>query len=110
MFNLEILNIVYHHGKENVNTDTLSYLPAPDHGIAEYSIQVATVTSVNISDSKETSIQNLLYSVFLTDDFSTEQRKDPVLARMIDFLERGKLPEDEKYCISSLSIIYIHIN
>ena len=50
MFNLEVLNIVYHHGKENVNTDTLSYLQAPDHGIAEYSIQVATVTSVNKRD------------------------------------------------------------
>ena len=95
MFNLEVLNIVYHHGKENISTDTLSYLPAPYPGIAEYSIQVATVTSANISDSKETGIQNLLYSVFLTDEFSTEQRKDSVLARMIDFLESGELPEDE---------------
>ena len=48
---------------------------------------------------------------------SYEQLQPPIpgyytvpLARMIDFLERGKLPEDEKYCISSLSIIYIHIN
>ena len=90
MFNLQVLNMFYHHGKA-----LLSNLPAPNHGIAEYSIQIAIVTSVNISDSKEINIQNLLYSVFLTDDFSTEQGKDPVLARMIDFLEGGELPEDE---------------
>ena len=60
MFNLEVLNIVYHYGKENISTDTLSHLQHPP-GIAFKQLQ--SRTSVNISDSKEISIQNLLYSL-----------------------------------------------
>ena len=60
------VNIVYCLGKEYISADTLSrqpYLPAPNHGIAEYSLQVAPVTSANTSDPEETSIQNLFFTL-----------------------------------------------
>ena len=59
-------NFVYHLGKENISTDTLSqqsYLPAPDYEIAENSLQVASVTSANTSDPEETSIQKLFFTL-----------------------------------------------
>ena len=87
MFNLEVLNNYVLSSWKSIAT--LSNLLAPNLNMAFKQLQS------HISDSKEISIQNLLYSVFLTDDFSTEQGKDPVLARMIDFLEGGELPEDE---------------
>ena len=111
------VNIVYRLGKENISADTLSrqpYLPAPD---AWDCLQVAPVRSANTSDPEETSIQNLFFTlirrnVFLTVDFSTERRKHSVLARMIEFLESGELPEDEKDAckIASQASLFILID
>ena len=95
------VNIIYRSGKTNLSADALSRSPQapPPAGSDDNEIQVAAVTS---HSDKETSIQSLLQlepgresnhpneSV----SFASEQRKDPHVKEIIQFLEKGELPHD----------------
>ena len=87
---LKDVQIIYRAGKTNLSTDALSrspQAPAPTGNNDE--IQVAAVTC------QETSIQSLLQlepKFSPTESFTSEQRKDPCVREIIDFLEREELP------------------
>ena len=91
------VSIKYRAGRENASADALSrhtQEPAPQLGIAEGKAQVAAVHS-------DYTIAELLLidpatAVAEDDgkDYTVEQSKDPVLREMINFLQRGTLPED----------------
>ena len=99
------VDIVYRSGKENLNADALSRQPhllAPSEGIAEADVQVATIDSTATPGLEKCSIQDLLHIEprsgvpSPSDNFSVEQRKDPEINRMINYLENGDLPADDK--------------
>ena len=89
------VRIVYRSRRENASADALSRRPqepAPLLGIAQDETQVATVNS-------ETNISELLKGdpVPLGEQpthYGVEQQKDQSLKEMIDFLQKGLLPED----------------
>ena len=90
------IHIVYRSGRLNAAADALSRSPqvgAPDEGIAEREVQVATVQTA-MSD-----IQSLLQSAPLPCDqqsFALEQQKDPEIVEIVAFLEKDELPSDEE--------------
>ena len=99
------VDIVYRSGKENLNADALSQQPhllAPSEGIAEADVQVAMIDSTATPGLEKCSIQDLLHIEpqsgvpSPSDNFSVEQRKDPEINRMINYLENADLPADDK--------------
>ena len=94
--------IVYHSGKENTNADTLSYQPyldAPSQGIAESEVQVAAVRdgpSVPLTGGEllEQEPPLLEPEVSQLDSYAVEQRIDPSLLPLIEYLTERNLPED----------------
>ena len=92
------VKIVYRSGRENANADALSrqpHLPAPGEGNAQDEVQIAVVST----GAPESGIHELL-DVDIdvgegTDGFAEEQRKDPDIAAMIDYLANGKLPQED---------------
>ena len=87
------VQIVYRPGKTNKNADALSRSPQAGYTlpecIGESEVQVAQVNS---------DIEDLLIAEYNpitgTDSFATEQRKDPQIVEVIEFLTTGKLPSD----------------
>ena len=92
------VKIVYRSGRENANADALSHqphLPATGEGIAQDEVQIAVVST----GAPETGIHELL-DVDIdvgegTDGFAEEQRKDPDIAAMMEYLANGKLPQED---------------
>ena len=104
------VQIVYRAGRENTTADALSRSPqaaAPVEGIAD-DVQIATVnagkTKVTESQPTEEDISSLLEkdpsphpgSQSLSNDYAAEQAKDVQVKEIVDFLEKGDLPEDQK--------------
>ena len=90
------IHIVYRSGRLNAAADTLSWSPqarAPDEGVAEQEVQIATV------QTKMTTIQSLLQSTplpYSQPSFALEQQKDPEVLETVMFLQKGELLLDEK--------------
>ena len=93
------VDIVYRSGRENASANTLSRCPqepAPLCGVAQDETQVAVVSTKDA----DTDISDLLQAnpVPLGEErrehYGAEQRKDPGLKEMIDFLQDGALPGD----------------
>ena len=95
------VKIVHRAGRENTNADALSRSPqaqAPAEGIAEGEVQVAEV-SAQESHSVADDLASLLRSDPALEntsapDYAAEQKKDPQLAELIDYLEHGSLPDN----------------
>ena len=94
------VKIVHRSGRSNSNADALSrspHSPSPGRGIAESEIQVASVSSVPLSENSD--LTHLLYAdpkERTQVSFGEEQKKDPSLLSLISFLKEGNLPEDPK--------------
>ena len=104
---LKDVKIAYRAGKFNSVADALSRSPqeeAPVEGVAEQELQVSVIQSSQLRGDNGTSPSPAEVSDLLEvspahtqcDDFALEQRRDPKLKEVIDFLERGELPEEEK--------------
>ena len=86
------VSIVYRAGRENTLADTLSRSPCDSLPAVCATEGEAQVSSVKVVD-----IGSLLCTELVagsSSDFSTEQRKDPNLRTIIEFLEDDRLPED----------------
>lgn len=107
------VNIVYRAGKDNVCADALSRNPyrqpssKATEGESTIEVQVTRVSKKNKQSeeqgsSKESeSITDLLQAEpsrtgSLPTDYQGEQRKDPGLQQLIQYLEKGELPTDQK--------------
>ena len=88
------VTIVYRAGRENACTDALSrspYGPAPVLGIAEGEFQVSSIASKDATSLLQTTPEATKNR---QSDYSMEQRRDPELRAMIEFLGENKLPDD----------------
>ncbi len=92
------VKIVHRSGKTNLHADALSrspHAPAPREGIGQLDVQVSVVDS-SVANAKE-----LLYAepesgpLSAMEPFPREQRKDPGVQEIIEFLEREELLQDE---------------
>ena len=104
---LKEVKIVYRAGRLNGSADTLSRDPhgeAPSEGVAEREVQVASVHS-EAAREQDTSkqvpgeITDLLATpqqLVRNEDFAAEQKKDPDVKEIIDFMEREDLPMDDR--------------
>ena len=91
------VEIVYRPGKENANADTLSrqpYLDAPPQGIAESEVQVAMVRDGPLTGGEPLQQEPQLPEPSRLDSYAEEQRRDPNLLSIIQYLTGGNLPED----------------
>ena len=118
------VHIIHRAGKENRNADALSrspVSPAPQVGIAEGEVQVLPVRAAHLQDSSSNCPDALVdapsqnnpnssqHSSFSSGEtlemaassrhprqepFAYEQRKDPSVKEIIDFIEKGALHED----------------
>jgi hypothetical protein len=75
------LTIVHRSGKRNTNADALSRFPLPDATDDDLTRGVVAVIASGDTDE---------------DDLPTLQRADEKLAAIIEYLETGRLPENEK--------------
>ena len=90
---VQSVSIVYRAGKENVSADALSRSPrdpAPVEGIAQDETQVAAVAARDVP----TLLQADPVPSQSQDHYGIEQRKDPRLEEMMEFLGNGSLPSD----------------
>ena len=103
------VEIVYRSGKENANADALSrqpHLEAPQPRVAETETQVSTVRD---NSSVPETVEELLRldteprpATNHQDSFVVEQRKDPDLLPLIQYMLGEKQPEDPS-AVSSLA-------
>ena len=92
------VKIIYRSGKSNLNADALSrnpQAPAPKEGIAQTDVQVSLVDSAEVSVETLLQAEPELSPLAGVDSMPQEQRKDPALLEIIQFLESGVLPADE---------------
>ena len=93
------VSIAYQAGRENCNADALSRHPQPTCLIIDDDEEVVQIAAIRHTDSLD-EISSLLMQCPLVGqepvDLATEQGKDPELKRMLDFLEKGVLPDDQK--------------
>ena len=92
------VKIIYRSGKSNLNADALSrnpQAPAPKEGIAQTDVQVSLVDSAEVSVETLLQAEPELSPLAGVDSLPQEQRKDPALLEIIQFLESGVLPADE---------------
>ena len=98
---LGTVTITHRAGRENSNADTLSRNPintSPPEGIGG-EMQVAVVKKRPSTKAANTYITDLLSQAPQNDqscDFSSEQRKDPNVVKIINYLEDGTLPSDDR--------------
>ena len=108
------VEIVYRPGKENANADALShqsYLDTPQQEIAESEVQVAAVRD---GSPMPLTVEELLQQEPLSpepeaeqlDSYAVEQRKDPSLLLLIQYLMEGKLPKSsqESHALASKAV------
>ena len=91
------VKIVYRSGKSNTNADALSrspHAPAPEEGIGEFELQVATVTSESTEDVSIPTLLEADPKLSPARSFREEQKLDPELMEIIHFLETEELPAD----------------
>lgn len=92
------VKIVYRSGKTNLSADALSrspHMPAPIEGIAQTDVQVSVVDSSDVSIESLLRVEPAPHPLAGANSLPQEQRKDPVLLEIINFLEKGELPSDE---------------
>jgi len=90
------LSIIHRAGKDNVAADALSRCPhgnPPNKGIGEDEVQVAIVSS---STENTSLLSQEPHSDPMSSELPMEQRKDPSIMVLIDYLLNGKLPKDKK--------------
>ena len=93
--------IKHRSGRENTNADALSRSPGPSIRLEEHDSSVV-VAQVSAEDSVK--LSQLLQQepeaevVVLPEELAQEQRGDPEVRAMIDYLKDGSLPREEKQC------------
>ena len=99
------VDIVYRAGRDNLHADALSrqpYLPAPQEGVVQGDLQVC---AINSTQSEESSMIGPLLEANPgevndpdnnPDNFAKEQRKDGGYQMLMNYLEKGMLPEDKQ--------------
>ena len=114
------VNIVYRTGKDNVAADALSRNPlqvVPVEGLAEDETQVAAITSLPRSTIHEV-LQADPVIEGPPNDLLEAQQKDPEVLEMVEYLEHGKLPDNDKearriviqsstYCVTDKVLYYV---
>ena len=91
------VSIVHTAGKENVAADALSRSPcgdSPVEGIGQEEVQVAAITSN--SRNPLTTLEPIQPHHTLLTELRVEQRKDPSIAAIMDYLEKNQLPSNTK--------------
>ena len=88
------LEIVYRAGRENSNADALSRAP-----VTQSTSDIELVTGMQVATVHGMECEDLLqldpdYSPSTDSDLSTQQAADPECRVLLDFLQRGMLPED----------------
>lgn len=92
------VKILHRSGKTNVGADALSrnpHLPPPREGIGQSDVQVFSVGTVDLDVNTLLDSASDTRQALRIVSFAEEQRKDPRLVELIQFLEHGKLPEQE---------------
>ena len=89
------VNIIYRPGKDNANADALSLNPVMTADLQSgEDIQVAVVKgNETIEELLQAELDNEMTG---SDEFGIEQRKDPKVLKMFQFIENETLPEEEK--------------
>ena len=114
------VNIVFRAGKEKVAADALSRNPLPNvpsEGLAESETQVATISSLPRSTMQEV-LQSDPVDEGTPDELLEAQRKDPEVLEMLNYLEHGELPANDKdarrtvmqsstYCLIDKVLYYV---
>ena len=89
------VNIIYRPGKDNANADALSRNPVMTADLQSgEDIQVAVVKgNETIEELLQAELDN---ETTRSDEFGIEQRKDPEVLKMFQYIENETLPEEEK--------------
>ena len=89
------VNIIYRPGKDNANAYALSRNPVMTADLqSEEDIQVAVVKgNETIEELLQAELDN---ETTRSDEFWNEQRKDPQVLKMFQYIENETLPEEEK--------------
>ena len=94
------VSIQYRSGRQNSRADALSRSPQPISlamGVGQSELQVAAVSTNDAGEAPDIwSFLNAEPICVPSADFASEQRKDPDLREIVDFLEKEELPCEEK--------------
>ena len=98
------VQIIHRSGKSNTNADALSRSPCDStvsaQGGLHIDTHVAAVTTATQPDVETSTVDGLLTQPIggesdTANSFGEQQREDPALAEMIDYFDKGQLPNDE---------------